>query len=226
MPEDKNIRILLVDDHEVVRTGLALIIEKHTNLKIVAQAANRTEAVRLAGAQRPDIILLDLDLGEDNDLETIPLLMETTPESRIIVLTGLRDIEVLHEAMKLGARGIVRKENAAGDVIQAIQEVHEGSAWLERSMMGQLLTDMSAATSKSDPDDERIRSLTGREREVVVLVGEGLKSKDVADRLFISPTTVRHHLTSIFAKLEVSDRVELMLFAYRNGLAEAPKAKK
>ncbi len=93
-------------------------------------------------------------------------------------------------------------------------------------MMGQLLTDMSAATSKSDPDDERIRSLTGREREVVVLVGEGLKSKDVADRLFISPTTVRHHLTSIFAKLEVSDRVELMLFAYRNGLAEAPKAKK
>jgi two-component system nitrate/nitrite response regulator NarL len=226
MPEDKNIRILLVDDHEVVRTGLALIIEKHANLKIVGQAATRTEALRITEAEQPDIILLDLDLGEDNDLDTIPQLIETRPDSRIIVLTGLRDVDVLREAMQLGARGIVKKEDAASDVVEAILEVHGGAAWLERSMMGQLLSDMSAAKAQSDPDEERIRTLTDREREVVEVIGEGLKSKEVAARLFISETTVRHHLTSIFSKLEVADRVELMLFAYRNGLAQAPRAKR
>jgi DNA-binding NarL/FixJ family response regulator len=226
MAKDKNILIMLVDDHEVVRTGLASIIKKHPHLKIVGQAATRAEALQIARDEQPDIILLDLDLGEDNDLETIPQLMEITPDSKIIVLTGLRDTDVLREAVKLGARGVVKKENAASDVIDAIQEVHEGSAWLERSMMGQLLSDMSPAGSKVDPEGQRIRSLTGRESEVVGLVGEGLKSKEVAARLFISETTVRHHLTSIFSKLEVSDRVELMLFAYRNGLAKAPQAKK
>jgi DNA-binding NarL/FixJ family response regulator len=187
MEKESAIRVVLVDDHAVVRTGLTLIIEKHDDLRVIGEAATREEALALVAAKQPDIILLDLDLGEDSDLKMIPELAESAPESRIIALTG--------------------------------------SAWLDRSMMGQVLSDIVAPKTKKDPEMDRIATLTDREREVVGLVGEGLKSKDVAERLFISETTVRHHLTSIFSKLEVSDRVELMLFSYRNGLAKAPPLK-
>ena len=225
MGKESAIRIVLVDDHEVVRTGLTLIIEKHDDLRVIGQAATRDEALEVVVARQPDIILLDLDLGEDSGLQMIPELVESAPQSRIIALTGLRDPKILREAVKLGAMGIVRKEEAASDIIQAIREVEKGSAWLDRSTMGQLLSDMAATKVGKDPEADRIATLTDREREVVGLVGEGLKSKAVAERLFISETTVRHHLTSIFSKLEVSDRVELILFSYRNGLARAPLSK-
>jgi DNA-binding NarL/FixJ family response regulator len=225
MEKESAIRVVLVDDHAVVRTGLTLIIEKHDDLRVIGEAATREEALALVVAEQPDIILLDLDLGEDSGLKMIPELAESAPESRIIALTGLRDPKILRDAVKLGAMGIVKKEEAASDIIQAIREVEKGSAWLDRSMMGQVLSDIVAPKTKKDPEMDRIATLTDREREVVGLVGEGLKSKDVAERLFISETTVRHHLTSIFSKLEVSDRVELMLFSYRNGLAKAPPLK-
>ncbi len=225
MEKESAIRVVLVDDHAVVRTGLTLIIEKHDDLRVIGEAATREEALALVVAEQPDIILLDLDLGEDSGLKMIPELAESAPESRIIALTGLRDPKILRDAVKLGAMGIVKKEEAASDIIQAIREVEKGSAWLDRSMMGQVLSDIVATKIKKDPEADRIATLTDREREVVGLVGEGLKSKDVAERLFISETTVRHHLTSIFSKLEVSDRVELMLFSYRNGLAKAPPLK-
>jgi DNA-binding NarL/FixJ family response regulator len=121
--------------------------------------------------------------------------------------------------------GIVKKEKAAEVLISAIERVHAGEAWLDPSLMAGVLTEMTRSSrgKKTDPEADKIAALTNREREVIALVGEGIKSKEIAGRLFISETTVRHHLTSIFDKLGVADRVELLIYAYRHGLASPPR---
>jgi two-component system nitrate/nitrite response regulator NarL len=219
------IRILLVDDHAVVRAGLRLIIQSRTGMTIVGEAGNRDDALSLADSEHPDIILLDLDLGGDSGMTLIADLIAAASDARIIILTGLRDPEAHRQAVLLGAMGIVKKEKAAEVLISAIERVHAGEAWLDPSLMAGVLTEMTRSSRgrKTDPEADKIAALTNREREVIALVGEGIKSKEIAGRLFISETTVRHHLTSIFDKLGVADRVELLIYAYRHGLASPPR---
>ncbi len=219
----KSIRVLVIDDHSVVRTGLRLIIQGSPGLTIVGEAANRDEALALAARERPDIILLDLDLGDESGVAIISELLAAVAEARVIILTGLRDRDLHRKAVMLGAMGVVSKENAADVLIKAIDRIHAGEAWLDPTIMAGVLNEVSGKSKKGDREAEKIATLTNREREVVSLVGQGIKSKEVADRLFISETTVRHHLTSIFGKLEVSDRVELLLYAMRHGLANPPR---
>ncbi len=218
----KSIRVLIVDDHSVVRTGLRLVIQGSPGLTIVGDAANREEAMTLAARERPDIILLDLDLGGESGVAIISDLIAAAGDARVIILTGLRDPEVHRKAVMVGAMGVVSKENAAEVLIKAIERIHAGEAWLDPTIMAGVLNEMSGKSKKKDREAEKIATLTNREREVVALVGKGIKNKEVAERLFISETTVRHHLTSIFDKLEVSDRVELLLYAMRHGLASPP----
>jgi len=224
-PAAKPIRVILIDDHAVVRAGLRMIIQSRAGMRIVGEAGNRDDALTLTAAEHPDIILLDLDLGADSGISLIADLMAAANEARIIILTGLRDSSVHRQAVLLGAMGIVRKEKAAEVLISAIERVNAGEAWLDPSLMADVLSDMTRSSKprKSDPIANQIASLTNREREVITLVGEGIKTKQIAGRLFISETTVRHHLTSIFDKLGVADRVELLIYAYRNGLASPPK---
>jgi DNA-binding NarL/FixJ family response regulator len=221
----KPIRVILIDDHSVVRTGLRLIIEGSPGMAIVGEAANRQDALAIAEREQPDIILLDLDLGNESGIEIISELISAAGNARIIILTGTRDPELHRKAILLGAMGLVSKEKAAEDLIRATRRVHAGEAWLDPAVVAGVLNEVSVAarSKKVDPDAEKIATLTKREREVVELVGQGIKSKEVAERLFISETTVRHHLTSIFEKLEVTDRVELMIFAFRHGLAKPPR---
>jgi two-component system, NarL family, nitrate/nitrite response regulator NarL len=217
------IRILLVDDHAVVRAGLRMIIQSRAGMMIVGEAGNRDDALALAASEHPGIILLDLDLGGDSGMALIADLIAAAGEARIIILTGLRDPEAHRQAVLLGAMGIVKKEKAAEVLISAIERVHAGEAWLDPSLMAGVLTEMtrSAKGRKTDPEADKIAALTNREREVIALVGEGIKSKEIAGRLFISETTVRHHLTSIFDKLGVADRVELLIYAYRHGARQS-----
>jgi len=222
---EKPIRILLIDDHVVVRAGLRLIIQSRPDMTIVGEAGDRDDALALAASEHPDIVLLDLDLGGDSGMALIAELTRTAGDARIIILTGLRDPEAHRQAVLRGAMGIVKKEKAAEVLISAIERVHAGEAWLDPSLMAGVLTEMARSTKpkKTDPEAAKIYSLTNREREVVALIGEGIKNKEIADRLFISETTVRHHLTSIFDKLGVADRVELLIYAFRHGLAKPPQ---
>ena len=215
------IKVLIVDDHAVVRAGLRMLIDQDPDMKVTGLAGNRSEALAAATSEPPNIIILDIVLGDDDGLSFLSELREVAGGARVLVLTGLRSLESQRKAMRAGAMGIVLKEHAAEVLIKAIKKVHEGEVWLDRLTMGSVLQDFTEH-KRPEPEKEKIATLTQREREVIGLVGEGLKNKQIASRLFISETTVTHHLSSIFSKLEVSDRLELIIYAFRHGLAKMP----
>jgi two-component system nitrate/nitrite response regulator NarL len=219
------IRLLLVEDHGIVRAGLRMLIESQPHLTVVAEATNYADALSAAVREQPDIILLDLDLDGEIALDMIPELLTRASNGRILILTGIRDPELHRRAIRLGAVGLVQKEKAADILLQAIARVYAGEAWIEPALVASVLSDIAGPQSvhQGDPEAMKIASLTDREREVISLIGEGLMNKKIAQRLFISEATVRHHLTSIFAKLNVANRLELVIYAYQHGLIELPR---
>ncbi|MEO7913292.1 MAG: response regulator transcription factor [Roseiflexaceae bacterium] len=223
--QDRPIRILMIDDHAVLRAGLRMIIESHVGMTVVGEAENRRESLAAIANETPDIILLDLDLGDENGLDLLPELLTAVPDARIILLTGLRDADVQRRAILLGAMGLVSKQKAPDTVIRAIEKVYAGEVWLDRAMIASILNDRvnTSVTADQNVEAQRITKLTDREREVITLIGEGIKNRQIAARLYISEATVRHHLTSVFAKLGVTDRFELVIYAFQHGLAKLPQ---
>ncbi|HET9221011.1 MAG TPA: response regulator transcription factor [Roseiflexaceae bacterium] len=215
------IRVLIVDDHVVVRAGLRLLIESRPGLVVVGEAANQADALLLAAREQPDIILLDLALGAESGRDMLSDLRSTASESRVLVLTGVRDPAEHRQAIRQGALGLVLKEQAPEVLLKAIEKVYAGEVWLDRSMLASVLGEMVVGgAQRPSTEATRIAMLTDREREVIALVGEGLKNKQIGDRLSITETTVRHHLTSIFAKFGVESRLEMVIFAHRHGLTK------
>ena len=226
VPADRKvIRIAIIDDHSVVRSGLRMLIESEPNMSVVAEAGNEQDAIAMIEREQPDLILLDLDIDGHSSLDFLPELLTRSGQSRVLLLTGLDDLELHRRALHLGAMGVVLKEQAASVLIKAIEKVHEGEVWIDRAMMASVLTDLSKAreASKADTDAARISSLTEREVEVISFICDGLQNKRIADRMGITETTVRHHLTSIFAKLGCESRLELVIYAYKHGLATPSK---
>ena len=215
------IRVLIVDDHGIVRAGLRMLLESRPGIQVVAEATRCTEALNAAARELPDIIVLDLDLGAESGLDCLPGLLAAAATARVVVLTGVRDSALHRQAIRLGAMGLVLKEKAVDELLQAIEKVHAGEVWLESTMVASVLGEMTRTRTLPavDPETAKLTSLTEREREVVTLVGQGLRNRQIAERLYISETTVRHHLTAIFAKLAVHDRLELVIYAYRHNFA-------
>jgi two-component system, NarL family, nitrate/nitrite response regulator NarL len=224
IPPSQSVRVLIVDDHGIMRAGLRMLLESQSGIMVVGEASSCADALALATCTQPDVIVLDLDLGGENAVESIPTLLRTAPETRILVLTGLRDPEVHRQAIRHGALGLVFKEKAVETLLQAITKVRAGEVWLEPTMIAQVLGDLTRPqlSPQTSAEATKIARLTEREREVITLVGEGLRNKHIAERLYISEATVRHHLTAIFAKLDISDRFELAIYAYQHGLAKPP----
>jgi two-component system nitrate/nitrite response regulator NarL len=213
------IHVLLIEDHAVVRAGLRLLIESRRGMVVVGEAANQADALAIAAREQPDIILLDLDLGAEKGLDIMPRLIAAAGQARVLILTGVRDVEDHRRAIRQGAMGLVLKEQAPETLLKAIEKVHAGEVWLDRAILASVLSEMVlGGTRPANAEATRISALTEREREVIALIGEGLKNKQIGDRLSISETTVRHHLTSAFAKLGVESRLEMVIFAHRHGL--------
>jgi DNA-binding NarL/FixJ family response regulator len=223
-PAKKPIRVLLVDDHTVVRTGLRMLIESQPTMEVVGEAGNKADALAITAREQPDIILLDLFLGQENAIDFLPELLTMAEQARVIVLTGLRNPAEHQRAVRLGAMGVALKETTPQLLLRAIERVHAGEVWLDRSMTSSLIVELRRAhkPTKAQQQEDAIGKLTSRELEVIALVGEGLRNKQIADRLCISEITVRHHLTSIFEKVKVLDRLELLIFAYQKGLVKVP----
>ncbi len=223
-----SIRVLLVDPQMIFRAALRLLIESWPGLRVIGEAGTPVEAHVIATRSKPQIILVDLDLGPNGiAVDCISDLQIASDGGRIIVLTALHDSEAHHRAILVGAKGLVLKEQAPEELLRAIMKVHSGEMWLNRKLSAGIIAKMSEPnlSEKENPATPGISLLTAREREVFDLVSAGLKNKDIANRLFISDTTVRHHLTTIFSKLEVSGRFELIIFAYRQKLVGPPEAR-
>jgi len=216
------IRILLVDDHQIFLTGLRLLIEKEPDMIVVGTASNRAEALALM-QEHPDIVLLDLDLGNESGIDFLPQLIDPEEPPRVIIVTGVPDPELHLRAVRLGAMGVVLKLYSADLLVKAIRKVHGGEMWLNRPMISTVMTELiHARAKKMDSEALKIAELTVREREVIGLVAEGMRNKQIGERLFISEKTVRHYLTSVFDKLGVADRLALMIYAFQHGLAKIP----
>ncbi len=220
--DDKPIRILIVEDHQVVRAGLRMLIEAQEEMKVVAETGDFAEAVQAAGLEKPDLILLDLDLGGIKITERLPELLFACATAKVLVLTGLRDVQAHRRAIRLGATGLVLKDQAANTLIKAIRKVSSGEAWIDRSMTASILMEISGAAGREQREAAKIATLSRRECEILKVLCEGCNNKQIGERLFISEMTVRNHISSILAKLELSDRFELAIYCYRYGLARPP----
>jgi two-component system nitrate/nitrite response regulator NarL len=216
---EDSIGVMVIDDHAVVRAGLHLLLEDTPGVHPVGEVSGSAQALAELQKHQPAITLLELNLGDQDGIDLLPELLQAVPYSRVIILTGSPDTKMHRQAIVLGARGLVMKSQDVDVLLKAIRRVHAGELWIDRALMHTVIGEMTARPDSGDPEAAKIAALTARELEIVAQIGEGLKNKQIAERLFISETTVRHHLTSIFSKLGVGDRLELVIYAYRHNLA-------
>ncbi len=219
------IRILLIDDHRSFMEGLAMVIASQTPaMEVVGMAGNRTEALTAAGKLEPDLILMDMDLGNSFSLDFLPELLEKT-SAKILMLTGMQNPDLHDDAIVKGARGVVLKGESAKMILKAIEKVHAGEIWASNTMLTRVLEQMNGNKKQDDYDTRKIADLTVREREIVsaLLTFENSTNDEIARQLFISPSTLKNHLTTIFSKLEVKNRIQLMKYALIHNLAKLPE---
>src|ERR671930_783503 len=216
------IRVFLVDDHPVVREGLRMLLATSDDLKVVGGASSVQEALAALALSPADVVVLDLDLGGRDGLELLPALSSRAPDTRVLVLTGIRDRERHRAVLSSGAHGVVLKDKPPELLLKAIRRVHAGELWFDRATMEVAVQRAVSLERARAPEREKITALTAREKQIISLIGEGLKNTEIAARLGIGEKTVRNHLTIIFDKLGVSDRLELAVYAYRQGLAQVP----
>lgn len=216
------IRVLLIDDHRSVLWGLEKLIEsQHPRMQVIGKFTSFAEASTELEKLQPDIILLDLDLGVEHGIEVIPRMIPMT-KAKILILTGSRDAAMHDKAIIAGAKGILEKENSAEMILTAIQQVHEGQLWMDQARMSRIILELSKKKSDEEksPDRKKIDSLTQRERKIILAVTSraGATGSEVAKVLHISESTLRNHLSSIYTKLELINRLELWDYAHKNGL--------
>jgi two-component system, NarL family, nitrate/nitrite response regulator NarL len=217
------IRILLVDDHQSFLWGLVKLIESDgPGMKVIGTASDMLEALVIAERENPDVILLDIDLHGVSSLESMPALLKVT-KSSVLILTGLRDMKIRDRAMLSGARGVVQKEESAEVILKAIKCVDRGEIWLDRVSTGRIFTKLlNPLNGEDSPEAARIASLTPRERQIIdVIITHGRSTnKEIAGHLNMSEHTLRNHLTSVYGKLEVENRLELVMYALKHGLSK------
>ena len=212
------IRVIIVDDHSIVREGIRMIIENDDELKVVGETENIQDTLTVISHEKPDVILLDLDLGKELSIDFIADILAACTSSKVLILTGVIDEELHKRAMLNGARGILLKNQAGTTLLKAIKKVHQGEAWIDRTLTVKLLAEANKNNQLNLLEQKKINTLTVREREIIKLIAEGLVNKEIAKRLFVVEKTIRNHLTVIYSKLEVTSRLELAIYASRHGL--------
>jgi two-component system nitrate/nitrite response regulator NarL len=220
-----HIRIVILDNHTLFRAGIRRIIETQPGMEVVGEAGSLGESLEIITNLKPDIILVELNLSGQPELDILSSLVKVAEGTRLILVTGTSDPKLHQKAVEDGVVGVIYKTQPPEILIKAIEKVNAGEVWLERSLIANVLSRLSRShlVNKVDPETESITRLSEREKEVVKLIGKGLKNKKISTELCISETTVRHHLTSIYSKLGVSDRLELLVYAHRYGLVPTHK---
>ena len=216
------VRILIADDHPIVRDGLKKLLLLEDDFAVVGEAGDGREVLERVRELDPDVLLLDLRMPNLDGLATLQALQQTNKRTRVIVLTASEDKNEFVQAMKLGCSGIVLKQTAPDLIVKSIRKVNSGEIWLDShttaAVMRQFSTGLEGAGGSGGGKGRERSPLSTREREIVALVAQGYKNKEMAEKMFISEQTVKNHLHNIFDKLGVSDRLELALYAIHKGL--------
>jgi len=213
------VRILLVDDHVLFRKGVEAVLESRTDLQVVGEAGDGLEAIDLARATRPDIILMDITMPRCNGLEAMRRIKREMPFVKVIMVTVSEDEEDLFEAIKYGAQGYLIKDLRAGQLFEAIEGAMRGEASFSGVIATKILRELQKPAERTTQASEQTERLTDREIDILKLIAEGLPNKQIAEALVISESTVKNHLRNILDKLHLQNRVQVAVYAVRQGLA-------
>ncbi|WP_209445865.1 response regulator [Paenibacillus etheri] len=217
MEMEEAIKVLLVDDHEMVRIGLAAVLGTEDGIEVVGEAGSGEEGIRLAQEYNPDVVLMDLVMDGMDGIETTKQLMKQYPDIKVIVLTSYLDDEKMYPVIEAGAFSYLLKTSRASEVADAIRAAARGQSVLESQVASKM---MNRFRNNAKGESPAYKELTEREMEVLRLLAQGKSNQDIADQLIIGIKTVKFHVTNILAKLGVEDRTQAAIYAYKNGLAE------
>ena len=212
------IRILVADDHAIFRDGLRKLLEGADDVQIVGEASNGVECTKMLAKLKPDILLLDLRMPEKDGLGVLEEVNFDSLPTRVIVLTAAEDDRDVVRAMRLGARGVVLKQSASDLLLKSIRKVSDGEIWLDNRMTAEVIDAFKKSAEAGQRREKPL--LSDREKEIVQLVAQGFRNREIGEKLFISEQTVKNHLHNIFDKLGVSDRLELALYAIHHRLID------
>ncbi len=211
-------RILLVDDHEVVRLGLKALIERHPDMEVVAEAASATEAIAKCEAFKPDVAVMDIRLTGTSGIDACREITEKLPEIKVIMLTSYAEDEMLFAAIRAGAAGYVLKQAGGQDVIRAIETVAQGKALLDPALTERVFVEVRRAAREQE--NSAFIQLTEQERRVLALVADGKTNREIAQDLHLGEGTVRNYVSNILSKLGVSNRAEAAAYATKHNLKD------
>lgn len=214
----KIIRTMIVDDHTLFRKGLKLILESDNEIKVIEEAKDGEEALRKAQVFKLDIIIMDINMPILNGLDSLKKMKELGVTSKVIILTAYPKRQNIIAATKIGAKGYLLKDSEPSSLIKAIHEVYIGRSYIDTNVANILTQGNSEEIHNNDMENNKIKILSKREYEVLLLIAEGLNNKIIGKELFISEKTVKNHITQVFKKLEVQDRVQAALFVYNNSI--------
>lgn len=213
---EQPIKVLLVDDHEMVRIGLAAVLGTEEGIEVVGEASNGMEGIRLAQEYKPDVVLMDLVMEGMDGIETTRKLLQIYPDCKVIVLTSYLDDEKMYPVIEAGAFSYLLKTSRASEIAQAIRAAAKGQPILESQVATKIMNRFRQPKQEQAPHHD----LTDREMEVLRLIAKGHSNQEVADELFIGIKTVKFHVTNILAKLGVDDRTQAAIYAHKHGLAD------
>jgi len=217
--EGDAIRVLIVDDHPIVRQGLSTYLSSRPGIEVVGEAADGDEAVEEAARLGPDVVLLDLVMPRGGGLDAIRLLRAAGDRPRVIVLTSFSGDDHVVDAVRAGAAGYLLKDVPPADLEAAIRVIHQGGVMLDPSVVGSVMAEVARADAPPGVDE-----LTARERQVLSLLAQGRSNRELAAELYVSEKTVKTHVSSILSKLRLTDRTQAAIFAVRHGLADEDEA--
>jgi DNA-binding NarL/FixJ family response regulator len=212
-----SIKVLVVDDQELVRAGFIMILNSQADIDVVGEADNGSEAVDAVRRLRPDVVLMDIRMPIMDGLEATRILKASGLDVRVLILTTFDPDEYVYEALQSGASGFVLKDIPPHDLVAAVRVVAKGEALLAPSITRRLIARFAAQLSPPATSQE-LERLTDRETEVLRLMAKGLSNSEIAEQLYLSPTTIKSHVAGVLAKLGVRDRVQAVVFAYENGV--------
>lgn len=217
----KSVRVLIADDHDVVREGVRVIVEREPGWEVVGQVANGADAVQKAEELNPDLVALDMSMPELNGLEAARRINRAVPTAEVLILTAHESDELIREVFEAGAKSYILKSPAGACLMEALRSLAQHKPYFTNSVSAVLFARMlGKKTPRREDEDESAERLTGREREIVQLLSEGLANKEVADKLDISLRTVEMHRATVMRKLQIESLAELVRYAIRNKMIE------